>query len=287
MKKILIIAAVAAIAGMYFAGQAEAAKKYWICHRQPQKEPVSLYLDWSGAYFGHIRKHDDDTWDKCPEPTPTPTPKPTATPTPTATPEPTKPPRPTPTEEPQPTTRLCHWGEGGYEAIAVTEKERARHEKAHELDKDWVEGMDKYCEFEPTPTPEPKPKDPCADGVAFVGPYCGWSPKPYEPQLDHKECANVAPTEVGANFHVYRNGGTAVLKWWATEGDNVNIYYKNPSASGWEHALRNIQNEGYAVINDLGGNDWTFGLQQSNGCAGGKIIEVVDGDTNNWVLFTQ
>lgn len=100
------------------------------------------------------------------------------------------------------------------------------------------------------------------------------------------QCGETAPVKTGANFHVYRKGGDAILKWFPTEGGQANIYYKQVNASDWQYSLRDIANTGYVEIHDLGGLDITFALQQSRGCAGGPLTNaVVDGATDGWVLF--
>jgi hypothetical protein len=103
---------------------------------------------------------------------------------------------------------------------------------------------------------------------------------------DAPMCGLQAPVLEAVNFHILRNGDTAIAKWQPTGGDVAHIYYKLVDSSAWEHAVRDIPNNGYFVITGLGSLDWTFALQQSNGCAGGVMSqEVVDGGTSSWVLF--
>lgn len=131
------------------------------------------------------------------------------------------------------------------------------------------------CEPEPTPTPSPEP-----------------TPTP-EPEVHRSEpgpagapqCGETPPVKPAANVHVYRKGATAIVKWYPTEGNQANIYYYNGDDPNDAHAVRDTANDGYEEINELGGKDWTFGVQQANGCAGGEIVWVVDGNTRGWVLF--
>jgi hypothetical protein len=103
---------------------------------------------------------------------------------------------------------------------------------------------------------------------------------------DAPQCTATAPVLAALNFHVLRNGDTAIAKWMPTNGDSANIYYKLVTSASWEHAVRDIPNNGYFIINGLGNRDWTFALQQSNSCAGGLMSQfVVDGGTSHWVLF--
>jgi hypothetical protein len=103
---------------------------------------------------------------------------------------------------------------------------------------------------------------------------------------DAPQCTATRPVLEALNFHILRNGDTAIAKWMPTNGNKANIYYKLVTSDSWEHAVRDIDNNGYFVINGLGNRDWTFALQQSNDCAGGLMSQyVVDGGTSKWVLF--
>lgn len=177
-------------------------------------------------------------------------PQPTPTVQPTATPSATLTPSPTPTIEvtPTPTIILC---DGDCVTPTPTREPEAT----------------------PTPTKEPE--------IGLTGataPTVGVDPGP--------RCENTPPVKTMANFHLYRKGPDAILKWVPTEGDRANIYYKQVNSDVWQYALRDIQNTGYVEIHDLGTLDITFAGQQSNGCAGGPLTDpIVDGNTNGWVLF--
>lgn len=130
------------------------------------------------------------------------------------------------------------------------------------------------CPIEPTPSPEPTPTN-----------------APKQPDNPTSEagapaCNNTAPVLAPANPLVWRLGGTAIVQWQPTEGNKANIYYYQNQNPDNAHAVRDTENDGYVEISELGGLDWTFGIQQSNDCAGGDTIWVVDGSTNGWVLFT-
>lgn len=196
-------------------------QKWWICHREPRKQDISLYLDWNGAYNGHIKKHDDDYWGKCKEEEPTPTPTPTNTPTPTDIPD----------EEPTSTPSATY--------IPVV------------------------------PRSENKPEG-CTQGCQ--APVC---------------TAEIpAPVE---NFHVYRNGDTAILKWIPKEGNKVNIYYKENSSGDWQYSVIGVENTGYYEIGGLGSLDVTFAIEAVNDCMPSPkasfMAMVVDAITNVWTLF--
>jgi len=167
------------------------------------------------------------------------------------------------------TVRICHWDGEGYEAQAVTEQARRRHFNAHEQDKDWEEGMDRLCEFEPEPEP-PVPPTPQPRGTTEAGAPI---------------CQNLVPVLSPANVLVWRRGGTAIVQWQPTEGNRANVYYYENQNRDNAHAVRDTENDGYVEINELSGLDWTFGVQQANDCAGGETVWVVDGNTQGWVLF--
>ena len=146
--------------------------------------------------------------------------------------------------------------------------------KEQECSREWV--CKDTCEQpEPTPEPTPVPEDRpegCQGDCSASAPVCGEASVTVNPD----------------NFHVFRRGDEAILRWWATAGNKVNIYYRHNDVADWEHSTTQ-DNIGWATIGALGSDDWTFGLQQVNDCSGGVIVSdtavVVDGDTSSWVLF--
>lgn len=208
---------------------------------------------------------------------PTPTPTPTATPTPT--PEPTPPVCDQETWtcgecEEYPNDDWC----GEYKYGYCKENYSCRYE-------DLPNGLAKLenpnwvcdCPVEPTPTPTPQPQEPS-------------KPEGCTHDCGVPACTDTVPEAI-VNPHVYRQNGTALVKWYPKQGDKVNIYWRLNSASEWQHAISNSPNDGYEEINGLNGYDWTFGVQSVNGCAADGIVnastisEVVDGATTGWVLF--
>lgn len=140
---------------------------------------------------------------------------------------------------------------------------------------DWVtvREVESDCEpnVTPTPIPEPTPTE-----------------KPQEPSLSEAgapQCTDPRPVQLPANPLVWRNGGCAIVQWMPTEGNNANVYYYQVQDPDNAHAVRDTDNDGYVEICDLGGLDWTFGIQQANGCAGGDTVWIEDGNTNGWILF--
>ena len=107
---------------------------------------------------------------------------------------------------------------------------------------------------EPVPTPDPSPA---------AAPVCTNN----VPDLDLK------------NPHVVRNGSDATVNSFVPEGDRVNIYFRTSGQTEWQHALRDVPvTNGYlsVTIHDLNPTgDYDFGIQASNGCAGGEIIAVI------------
>lgn len=173
--------------------------------------------------------------------------QPTATPTNTPTVTPTK--EPTPTLEPTPTVDPC-------------EEEKCEPTPT----------------VEPTPTAEPTPA-PCTEN-------CGNPPTFAGSSTEAPQCTQKAP-EAAVNPHVYRNGDVAIVKWWNTEGNKANIYYKQVSSPDWQYSVT-VPNTGYAEIKGLGTLDISFAVQQVNDCSGGVSVigkVIVDGVSDNWVLF--
>ena len=100
-------------------------------------------------------------------------------------------------------------------------------------------------------------------------------------------CQVVDVTKAAENVHLYRKGGTAIVKWIPTAGDEATIYYKEVNSPDWQYSVT-VKNTGYTEINDLGSLDISFALQQRNSCSGGVSVigkTIVDGNTQGWVLF--
>ena len=140
-----------------------------------------------------------------------------------------------------------------------------------------IDECDGDCEQEPTPTPIDMPRvtptetpsTPSSNNA--VAPQCG---------VKNVEARVVNP-------HVYRNGDSAIVKWWPTAGNLVNIYYKQVGSPTWQYATQRA-NTGSEEINGLGTLDITFGIEEVDGCGGGvtsDVYQIVDGNSNKWVLF--
>jgi hypothetical protein len=127
------------------------------------------------------------------------------------------------------------------------------------------------CSEEPTPTPTPndQPKEQTVSHASVSAPVC----------------PDGVTINLPANPHVERNGSTAVVKWFQTEGDSANIYYKEVNSSNWQHSVNDVKVDnpdkfGQVTINDLDPNlGYTFGIQQKKGCGGGQTVTaiIIDG----------
>lgn len=222
-------------------------------------------------------------WEEGKCPTPTPTPTPTATPTPTPTPEPV-------CEQSEWSCNDCQtlnddvcykdqasfcseeYGCDWQEVCPVGDL------KSVECNREWV--CKDTCEPEITPTPTPEPT---------VTPKEPEKPTGCVENCGVPACTDTVPAEV-VNPHIYRQGDVALVKWYPKEGNKVNIYYKENSASDWQHSVQ-VDNTGYFEVKGLGTQDITFGLQSVNGCAADGVVTasnlsvIVDGNTSRWVLF--
>jgi hypothetical protein len=174
---------------------------------------------------------------------------------------------------------VCDWGEWS-ECQLECGQECGEGTRVHYWNGDGCDNHAEYekcyveCEISPTPIPEPTPTD-----------------KPKEEPKGTSEagapqCTDPRPVLLPANPLVWRRGDTAIVQWQPTEGNTANIYYYENQNPDNEHAVRDTENDGYVVIEGLSNLDWTFGVQQSNGCAGGDIVWIEDGGTSNWYLFT-
>jgi len=142
------------------------------------------------------------------------------------------------------------------------------------IDDEWVCA----CPTEPptTPTPTPETRITTTSTPSGCTENCGTP-----------ACTDSTPKEP-ANPHIYRNGDCAIVKWYPTEGDKANIYYKQVTSDGWQYSVVGIPNTGNYQVCGLDSMDITFAVQQVNGCAAGASVlssEIVDGDTPTWVLF--
>lgn len=181
--------------------------------------------------------------------TPTPTKEPSATPTP----EPSATPTPEPSVTPIP-PQVC-------------EDENALNF-----------GKEEECEYpEPSVTPTPEPTA---------------TPTPEEPRgttpAGAPQCTDSTPLVLPSNVHVVRNGSDATVNFF-TSSSNAHIYYKEVSASSWQHAVRDIPVTGgyvsytiHALQPALG---YTFGVQAANSCAGGETVVAVVVDGPESVTF--
>lgn len=215
-------------------------------------------------------------------PSTTPTPTPTATPSPSATPSSHK-------------VTICHATSSStnpWVRTVVDEHATAGHFDnngtplaGHEGDV-LLQGDVDCPTVNPTPSPSVSP-------TPTPSPYVTPSPTPTPEVVNQTstgpsapQCEAVAPTKEMANFHVYRNGDDAILKWFPTEGSQANIYYRQNSSANWQYSLTGTENDGYVEIHGLGNLDITFAGQQANGCAGGPMTNaVIDGPSDHWVLF--
>jgi len=102
-------------------------------------------------------------------------------------------------------------------------------------------------------------------------------------------CTDGTTILLPANFFVVRSTDSATLKWWPTQGDQVNIYYKELGQNSWTHAVGDQPNNGLFVVNALNPKlGYVFGLQQKTGCGGGQIVTsvVVDGPSCHLYPFS-
>jgi hypothetical protein len=93
------------------------------------------------------------------------------------------------------------------------------------------------------------------------------------------QCSNPNTSNVPANLHVLRNGDKATVNFFMTEGDIADVFYKEATASDWQHAITGLKpNADKFVSVEISALnpklEYTFGVQQRFGCGGGKIATV-------------
>lgn len=199
-----------------------------------------------------------------------------------------------------PKVDVCHYDgqSGNYQTLNIAVPAAIAHLQQHEPD---YPGECDEEEVTPTPTPEVTPtptEEPCIEdeGQVFLmvseddelceEPEVTPTPEP-EPQpevivtssgpVGRGDCPDSNPEKPAANVHVYRDGDTATVKWVPDNASAVHLYWFENQAPDNKHALASLPNDGEEVINGLGTLDWTFGVQQVNGCSGGLTVWVVDG----------
>jgi hypothetical protein len=249
---------------------------YRLCHVNPSHAQNLSFNNLSSCENHLGTPHNNSTYDLrglCPIPSPTPT----ATP------------NPTPTLTPSPTPPVCD-----QESYSCSEcEEKPNDDWCGEYKFDYCKENYKceyaddvwgcQCPIEPTPTPTPEvtpvPTNPPENKPEGCTHDCGIP-----------ACTDQIPEAV-VNPHVYRNGESAIVKWYPKEGNKVNIYYRLNASSGWQYSVQ-VDNTGYFEIKGLDPQaGYTFGLQSVNGCSADGIVnasiisEVIDGGTNRWILF--
>lgn len=123
-----------------------------------------------------------------------------------------------------------------------------------------------------TPTPTPEPKGDGGTPPTFAG-----------STTNAPSCPDRSTTNVVANPHVLRNGESATVNFFITEGDSANIFYSVVGQPHWQHAVANVKPNSdkfvsytiHGLVSVLG---YDFGIQQKFGCAGGQTTAVVVDD---------
>jgi hypothetical protein len=156
----------------------------------------------------------------------------------------------------------------------------------------WVLPVGACTTVTPTPTPEITP-------TPEVTPRVTPTPVPYQPAWPQPcngctgtpvapTCADSSTILLPANFFVERAGKDAILKWWPTQGSQVNVFYKEVGQSGWTYGVGDLPNNGEYTVHALNpGVGYTFGLVQKTGCGGGQLATAVVVDGPQHKLFSM
>jgi hypothetical protein len=110
-------------------------------------------------------------------------------------------------------------------------------------------------------------------------------------------CTDGSTILLPANFHVERSGESATLKWFQTQGDQVNIFYKEVGQTGWTHSVGDVtakagafpDNYNEFTVHGLNPSlGYTFGIMQKHGCGGGETVTavVIDGPQSRLFPFS-
>lgn len=150
------------------------------------------------------------------------------------------------------------------------------HDSAHSgHENDFLIDKDHPCPPEESPTPSPEPS-------VEPSPEATTEAKINEPSgnVTTPQCPDGNTTNVVANPHVLRAGSDATVNFFITEGDNASIFYSVVGQPHWQHAVADIKPNADKfvsyTIHDLDPNlGYDFGIQQRQGCGGGKTTAVV------------
>lgn len=216
-----------------------------------------------------------------PKPTATPTLEPTATPTdePTPTEIPEETITPTPTESSCPANSHLNNDE-----VCICDE--GFHQQSNEGELELKIQVGLVCEPDETITP--------TESITPVVTEQPKEEKKDEPLRNDSttppRCQNGNTVNVPANPHVYRNGESATVNFFITEGDSANIYWSQVGQPHWQYAFANVKanDDKFVsfVIHDLDPKvGYDFGVQQKYGCGGGETITAVIVDGPEPVLF--
>lgn len=131
----------------------------------------------------------------------------------------------------------------------------------------------------PTPTEEPKKEEVTETHTGLSSPT-------------HFVCPDKDVVKVVANPQVKREGESATVSFFLTEGDKASIFYGEVGQPHWQYGVADIKPTAGNYVNftihglnpDLG---YDFGIEQMKGCAGGPITSVIiDGPTVQWFGFS-
>jgi hypothetical protein len=153
-----------------------------------------------------------------------------------------------------PETRICSCAEGYHqvdeEVFTLRKPEKEYDTFTCELD-----------EPEVTPVP-PVEHNPAPEGAKST--------------TETPVCTDGNTQKVVANLHVVRAGSDATVNYFITEGNTSNIYYRLNSSGNWEHSVMDVKGNSdnyvsYTIHELQPTGDYTFGVEQVNGCGGGNI----------------
>ena len=130
----------------------------------------------------------------------------------------------------------------------------------------------------PSPSPEPTPGNP-GNPPTFAG-----------SSTNAPVCTDGNTVQLPANPHVYRNGESATVNFFITQGDSANVYWRVVGQKDWQNALSDLKpNADHFVSVTIHGLDpklgYDFGIQQVQGCGGGQLVTAVIVDGPKPVLF--
>ena len=127
------------------------------------------------------------------------------------------------------------------------------------------------------PKPSPTPEEPEVTPVPVeVNPL----PEGMKSTTETPRCDDGSTSKLVANMHVVRNGSSADVRYFITEGTTSDILYKVNGQDGWQYSVIDVKGNSdnfvnYTINSLVPSFGYTFGVLQRSQCGTGAIATAV------------